>query len=126
MNTKILLAIAGAVALSACSKNKKTEPVGWEFPLVEPEKPTPVRAPAVAGRSRPRPPKPKPKPAADEFRQPDPTTKLYDPRKGAAPDPAPVPAPAPVPGDPLSIIPPATPPVATPPPDIIPVEAPSE
>ena len=100
MNTKILLAIVGVVALSACGKNKTPKPVGWEFPLVEPKRTAVNRhGPAVP---------PAFNRGHDPFRQPDVTEQLPNSRN------RPVPASSldPIPRGPLSstpLTPPPTP-----------------
>ena len=78
MNTKILLAIAGAVALSACGKHKRTGQIdvsraGRAIPV--PLAAVTVQAPHLTAPPPIAPPPPSP-PRGDIFRQPDPTKKL--------------------------------------------------
>ena len=110
MNTKILLAIAGAAALSACtsSRNPDASSEEWEFPLVELE------------RSKPRPRAGRPAtPAAvspNGFRVPDVTQKLPDLRNR--------PDPSGGTGGPSSVTPPTPPPTVTPSPELAPTPGP--
>jgi hypothetical protein len=117
MNTKILLAIAGSAALTACSKTPRPE--GWEFPLVESTRQVAARplahTPSLLD------------PSKDPFRLPDPTENLPNHRKRPAPRINYVP----VPDDsnaPLSRGPATPPPTPLEAPEEIPIEtgAPSE
>lgn len=81
MNTKILLLLAGVLALPACSKNQE---------IVEADVPTAplVRRPVTHARpSGPSLPAP-PTNVNPGFRTPDPTSKLYDERTSLGPGPA--------------------------------------
>jgi hypothetical protein len=115
MNTKILLAAAGAAALSACTP-KSTEPE-WEFPLVE-------RARPAAQPPKPATPRTVPAPGEDPFRVPDVTDQLPNHRSGTTP----VTPRAALPGDdPLAEIPDTPPPTAVEAPtdESVPAEAPT-
>ncbi len=122
MNTKILLAIAGSAALTACSKTPRPE--GLEFPVVEPTRQVAARplahTPSLLD------------PSKDPFRLPDPTENLPNHRKPPAPrinyGPVPDDSNAPLSSGPLSRGPATHPPTPLEAPEEIPIEtdAPSE